>query len=269
MSLDVLTAICIMQEQYAKAEPLLEEALEIQRKTLGPHHRITAVSMYNLAGIYYGMGDSAKAESLLEQVRQMWLNGFGPEHPFMLRNLNDLALIKIELGKLEEAKRLARLKASVESVLVAKIFAFASEQQRLSFLNEFDPYHLFAQLKGCESELAAADLHYKGVVLDSVIEDRRIAEASRESGNRKLVRDLDATKQQLGKLLLQSPQQDPLETKNRIRELEEAADQKENELATYVEGLGLGKTCSGRDGGTNTVSDPERWCACRIRALRA
>ena len=239
--LDTLAAIHIKLEDYAKAEPLLEEALEIQRKTLGSHHRLTAVSLYNLAGVYYGMGDSAKAESLLEQVRQIWLKSFGSEHPFTLRNLGDLASMKIELGELEEAKRLARLEANDESVLVAKIFAFASEQQRLGFLNEFNPYHLFAKLKGSEPELAAAALHYKGVVLDSVIEDRRIAEASRESGNQKLVEDLDATKQQLGKLLLQTPQQASLETTNRIRQLEEAADQKENELATYVAGLGLAR----------------------------
>jgi hypothetical protein len=41
---------------YAKAEPLLKEALEIYQKVLGPKHPHTATDFNNLAMLYQEMG---------------------------------------------------------------------------------------------------------------------------------------------------------------------------------------------------------------------
>ena len=49
---------------YAKAEPLLKEALEIYQKVLGREHPLTALNLNNLAQLYEAMGDYAKAEPL-------------------------------------------------------------------------------------------------------------------------------------------------------------------------------------------------------------
>ena len=38
--------------EYAKAEPLFQEALQIRQKVLGPEHPDTAQSLNNLAGLY-------------------------------------------------------------------------------------------------------------------------------------------------------------------------------------------------------------------------
>jgi tetratricopeptide (TPR) repeat protein len=54
--------------QYAKAEPLYKEALEIWQKVLGPEHPLTATSLNNLAALYQDMGDYAKAEPLLKEA---------------------------------------------------------------------------------------------------------------------------------------------------------------------------------------------------------
>ena len=51
---------------YAKAEPLYKEALEIRQKVLGREHPDTATSLNNLAELYEAMGDYAKAEPLLK-----------------------------------------------------------------------------------------------------------------------------------------------------------------------------------------------------------
>jgi tetratricopeptide (TPR) repeat protein len=53
---------------YAKAEPLLQEALEIRRRVLGSQHPDTAQSSNNLAELYEAMGDYAKAEPLYEAL---------------------------------------------------------------------------------------------------------------------------------------------------------------------------------------------------------
>ena len=52
--------------EYAKAEPLLQEALRIRQKVLGPEHPDTAISLNKLAGLYVDIGEYAKAEPLLQ-----------------------------------------------------------------------------------------------------------------------------------------------------------------------------------------------------------
>jgi len=86
----------------------------------------------------------------------------------------------------------------------------------LAFLANFDPYQLFALLDFSEADLAAAVLHYKGTVLDSVIEDRRRAEASQDGENRKLLEHLEKCNQELGVLLLQTHKKPRLKYQNTL-----------------------------------------------------
>jgi tetratricopeptide (TPR) repeat protein len=199
-----LAALYLSMGDYAKAKPLFRQALDIQKEILGPAHPFTALGLHNLGMMDVSTGDYATAEPLLEQSLEINRKLVGLEHPFTLRYLGDLALTKFELGKLAEAKGLARIKAVAELDFVSKILSFTSEQQRLAFLANFDPYQLFAILDTSEADLAAAVLHYKGSVLDSVIEDRRVAEASQDGENRILLDHLKKDKQQLGTLLLQT-----------------------------------------------------------------
>jgi tetratricopeptide (TPR) repeat protein len=238
VSLTNLAALYLDMDDYVKAKPLLQQALEIQKKILGPINPLAAVGLYNLAIMNVRTGDYATAEPLLEQSFEMNRKLLGLEHPFTLRYLGDLALTKFELGKLVEAKELAKIKAPAELDFVSKILSFTSEQQRLAFLANFDPYQLFALLDSSEADLAAAVLHYKGAVLDSVIEDRRIAEASQDGEDRVLVDHLQKDKQQLGTLLLQNPQKASPETSEHIQRLEEAIQQTESQLALHVASLG-------------------------------
>ena len=59
--------------------------------------------------------------------------------------------------------------------------------------------------------LAGAVLHYKGVVLDSIIEDRLLAETSKEEANRELVEQLKAKKRMVAQLSLQTTAASPKE----------------------------------------------------------
>jgi tetratricopeptide (TPR) repeat protein len=54
--------------EYAKAEPLYREALEIRQKVFGREHPDTAESLDNLAGLYWAIGDYAKAEPLYKET---------------------------------------------------------------------------------------------------------------------------------------------------------------------------------------------------------
>ena len=190
---------------YAKAEPLYQQALEIDQKVFGPESPSTAEILNNLGFLYAHTGDYAKAEPLLRQALQIFTKALGSEHPNTATALETLAFLKLEIGQIHEAKSLAQLNAKTRLAILSKILSFASEQQRLAYENKINPYRLFAVLNGSEVDLADAILRYKGVVLDSLIEDRLVAEASKESQDRDLVGRLTADKRQLGQLQLQTP----------------------------------------------------------------
>jgi tetratricopeptide (TPR) repeat protein len=238
-SLNNLAALYHQMGQYAKAEPLYEEALKIDRTVLGPEHPDTAHSLTYLASLYWAMGEFAKAEPLFREVLRIRQKVLGSEHPDTATGLDNLALLEFELGRIDEATALGRQASAAKLTILSKIFSFTSEQQRLAYLEEiFYPYCLFPFLKGTETDLAVAVLRYKGVVLDSIVEDRLLAEASDGSEDQKLVEQLNLDKKQLGQLLLQPPQKLSPETNQRIEALEGEVEKIEGQLAQHVAGLG-------------------------------
>jgi TPR repeat protein/Tfp pilus assembly protein PilF len=231
--------------EYAKAEPLYQEALRICQKGLGPEHPQTARSFNNLALLYEGMGDYAEAEPLLQEALRIRQKVLGPEHPLTALSLSNLAYCQFDLGRIDEATALARQASAAQLTVLSEIFSFTSEQQRLAYLDIFDPYSLFPFLQGTEADLATAVLRYKGVVLDSIVEDRLLAEASQGSEDQKLVDQLNLDKSQLGQLLLQPAQKLTAETSQRIEALEREVEKIESELAQHVAGLGQARHALG------------------------
>ena len=224
--------------EYAKAEPLYQEAFRIRQKVLGPEHPYTAQSLDNLAMLYKYMGEYAKAEPLFQEALRIRQKVLGPEHPDTATILDNLAYFEFDLGRIDEATALARQASAAELTALSKIFSFTSEQQRLAYLDIFHPYSLFPFLKGTETDLAKAVLRYKGIVLDSIIEDRLLAEASQGSEDQKLLEQLNLDKSQLGQLLLQPAQKLSAEINQRIEALEVEVERLESQLAQHVAGLG-------------------------------
>jgi tetratricopeptide (TPR) repeat protein len=223
---------------YSKAEPLYQEALRICQKVLSPEHPLTAVSVNNLATLYQEMGEYAKAEPLYREALRVDRKTLGPEHPDTAAGMKNLALLCLDLGRVDEATILARQASGVQLAILSKILSFTSEQQRLAYLDIFQPYNLFPLLKGTEADLAVAVLRYKGVVLDSIVEDRLLAEAVQGTEDQKRVEQLKLDKRQLGQLFLQPAQKLSAETNQRIQSLEKEVEKIEGELAQHVVDLG-------------------------------
>jgi len=72
-----------MQGKYAEAEALYRQTLEIQRRTLGPEHPYTLLSMGNLADAEGLLGRYPESEALFSKTIEMCLR-LGPGHPFTL-----------------------------------------------------------------------------------------------------------------------------------------------------------------------------------------
>jgi tetratricopeptide (TPR) repeat protein len=238
ISLNNLAALYQAMGEYAKAEPLFQEALRIRQKILGPEHPETAISFNNLGALYWTTGEYAKAEPLYQEALRIRQKILAPWHPDTALSLDNLALLEFGLGRIDQATALARQAFAAELTILSKVFSFTSEQQRLAYLDIFHPYSLFPFLKGTEADLANAVLRYKGVVLDSIVEDRLLAEASQGTEDRKLVEQLNLDKGELGQLLLQPAQKLSAETNQRIEALEGEVEKIESQLAQHVAGLG-------------------------------
>jgi len=243
-SLSNLAGLYWRTDEYTRAEPLYKEALEIYRKVLGLEHPNTATSLNNLASVYQAMGDYANAELLCKEALEIRQKVLGPEHPYTAESLNNLAFAEFALGRIKEARTLARRVSDAQHNLLAKMFSFSSEPQRLAYLATLNPYSLFVLLPGCEADLALALLRYKGVVLDSVIEDRLLAQASTNAEDQNRVERLKADQRQLDQLLLQAPNK-LSEASQQVEKLEEEVEHLQGQLAQHVAGLGQARRALG------------------------
>ena len=237
-SLNNLAALYRDMGDYAKAEPLFKEALEISQKVFGREHPFTATGLHNLAELYATMGDYAKAELLYKEALEIYQNVLGQDHPLAVRNMESLAFAELDLGKTEEAKRLSQLAYVADLKVFSQILSFGSEDERLAYQRLVHPYTLFAALDQTDALLASAVLHYKGVVLDSIIEDRLVAETSKEEANRELVEQLKTKKRTLSQLSLQTASVSSKEASERVAAVEQEVENIEGKLARQITDLG-------------------------------
>jgi tetratricopeptide (TPR) repeat protein len=92
--------------ELAAARPLLERALEIRERVLGPDHPYTAASLNNLALLLQDQGELAAARPLLERTLAIRDRVLGPDHPDTASSLNNLAGLLQDQGELAAARPL-------------------------------------------------------------------------------------------------------------------------------------------------------------------
>jgi len=177
--------------EYAKAEPFNKEALRIRQKILGPEHLDTAESLNHLAALYQDMHEYVKAEPLYLEALRIRQKVLGPEFPDTANRLDRLAGLYRDMSKYAKAEPLYR-----------------------------EALRIRQKILGPEHPDTVQSFRYKGVVLDSIVEDRLLAEASQGSEDPQLVEQLNLDKRQLGQLLLQPAQKLTAETNQRIETIE-------------------------------------------------
>ena len=93
---------------YDKAQPMLEESLNLRRQVLGQEHADVAVSLNHLAGVANLNGDSAKSESLYREALAMRRKLLGKEHPDVAEIMDNLGSLLVDRGNFAEAEILLR-----------------------------------------------------------------------------------------------------------------------------------------------------------------
>ena len=76
---------------YQEAEPLLQRALDIREKALGPEHPDVADSLNNLAVLYHDQGKYGEAEPLYQRALAIDEKALRPRAPDVAISLNNLA----------------------------------------------------------------------------------------------------------------------------------------------------------------------------------
>jgi tetratricopeptide (TPR) repeat protein len=228
-SLNNLALLYTRTGEYAQAEPLYKRALAISQKVLGPENPSTAKSLNNLGLLYKRMGEYARAKPLYKEALEIREKVLGPENPDTAQSIRNLAYLELDSGNIQEAKRLGELgyRAGVKAFF--EILSFGSEDQRLSYEALLYPYSLLAALDN-EALIADAVLHYKVAVLDSIVEDRLLAEKGKEESNRDLVEQLNVKKRNLAQLLLHPETTSAKVASERIQTLEQQVANIEDKL---------------------------------------
>lgn len=227
--------------KYEEAIPLAKKHLELTENKFGPDHQDTALSLNGLAGLYDSMGEYARAEPLYQRALKIHEKALGPDHPDTATSLNNLSELFLDLDKKQGALDMSRKAQQAQLKTLNNILSFTSEQQRLSYQATLNPYSLFASM-GSAPDIALTILRYKGVVLDSLLEDRLVAEASEDPAHRDVIEQVRRKRQRLTQLLLEIPKDISEQAlKNRTAEREQLSrevEQLEGVLARHVIGLG-------------------------------
>ncbi|KAI0219122.1 Kinesin light chain [Lamellibrachia satsuma] len=96
---------CEDQGKYKEAANLLNDALGIREKTLGPDHPAVAATLNNLAVLYGKRGKYKEAEPLCKRALEIREKVLGKDHPDVAKQLNNLALLCQNQGKYEEVEQ--------------------------------------------------------------------------------------------------------------------------------------------------------------------
>jgi tetratricopeptide (TPR) repeat protein len=237
-SFNNLGTLCERMKNYPEAERLLQTALLVFQKARGPSDPTIVPILNNLALLYKDLGNLTKSEDLYRRALEINANAFPGGHPLTLIVLDNLALLEFDRDNYSEAIAVSEQANQLLSGLLAKVLAFASEEQRLAFESTMHPYTLLGAVTGAEAQLAESVLHYKGIVLDSIIEDRSLADAEKTADDRNLLAKLNNDKRELGQLLLQTPAGMRTEANQRVEALEHEVAEIEGTLAQHGARIG-------------------------------
>ena len=206
-SLNNLAVLYRDMGDYAKALPLYERALAIHEKAFGPQHTRTATSLSNLADLYRAMGDYAKALPLCERALAIYEKALGPQHADTATSLNNLAGLYRAMGDYAMARAFSSRRTSSIHYQLQRVLGM-NERFRLTWQAK----NLVYSLEPCvlrPEQMGQLVLRWKGIVLDSLIEDQAMASAaSGDSEGRKTLEEIQNLRASMSKLAFSEKQAD-------------------------------------------------------------
>lgn len=237
-TLDALAELRQAQGNAAQADEHLTKALEITEKSLGVDHPETSRRASALAELKRTQGETSQAEALLRRAGDSLNKTLGPEHPETVMNLARRAALRgCEGGEPELIDQALRSRMGLLNSLVS----YGTTEQRISYRERVNPYALAVSLHN-PTEIASAMLRYKGVILDSLLEDRVLAREHLDSESRSLFENWVGVRAELAGRLFAVPDDSTPKAKAERESLTRALTNKlvlvEAELSRHVPEVG-------------------------------
>jgi serine/threonine-protein kinase len=131
--LDTIGTVYLQRGLYSRAEPLLQEALEERRATLGEDHLDTARSLLHVGELRREQSRPAEAETLLRGVLRTRERLLGARHPGTAEAMQELAVaLRDQKNKSAEAESLLRRALALREAGGGDDFELAMTLDRLS-----------------------------------------------------------------------------------------------------------------------------------------
>lgn len=145
-----------------------------QPNPLTAYERVSSAKLYNTrTKCLWALGRFAEAlEAQENMLRRM--NDLAPTHPDVISARQMRAWALLANGKEKDAHSEVETIAADQMKTVDNLLRFASVRQRMVYLQQADPFSLLVAT-GDKERLADAVLRLKGVVLDSMLEEQRLA----------------------------------------------------------------------------------------------
>lgn len=179
-----------------EAEKLYLRAIDIFESSAGAESLKTVGAWNNLADHYRGRKMFAAAAEISARVLVSIRKLFGESHRYTASAYENLGYAQFGSGDREGALVSLRGSIAASASELSDVFAFGTEQQRIGYLRSKNPWTLPASL-GAAAELAELRLRQKGLVRDSLIEDRRLAANSKRPEVAAAIRSMEKAKQNL------------------------------------------------------------------------
>ena len=176
-------------KKYDEAEKLFIRSLNIRRATLPAGHPDIGTSEFVLAKLYDEEGKFVQAEPLWTQSVNAISERLGALHRDLIAPYQGAALNQLDLGHRDQAIGLIRKYSEASEGLLANVLIFTTEEERLEFTRSQDPFSLLVSAN-LNEDLANAVLRWKGIVLDSLLEDKLIASQEADPAVKQLANEL-------------------------------------------------------------------------------
>jgi len=187
-----------------KARALREQVVAIREAMARPDPIELANGLNNLSALCLEQGELSNALYYGERALRLVTNAASPLHPKARSCFDNLAFVYRDLNRPEDALQMAMFHQAAHFQRLSNVLSFASEAERMAFLSENQGTSPLATI-GNAPEIAQILIRQKGVVLDSLLEDRRIAEKSANPEHAQLVSAWRAARQRLSALTTVEP----------------------------------------------------------------
>ncbi len=193
------------------------------------------------------LGEHAEAAQAYDQAAALTKQHYPEGHPALLEIEESRALLAKAAGDAAGAKRVADAVLEGRMRNLSEVLAFADEAMRLAYRSSVDLWSLHASL-GLDEALAGTVLRTKGIVLESLLEDRGLAAKASDPELAKALEELEALRRRLMEAILGgagSGDAKAVELKQRIAALE----------AKLRAGAGEGRENTARDAIDTSVAE--------------